>query len=195
MQRRAESSLVSEWADCISGQFLLDLLPSVQSHKWLHLDKTVTKEIRPGSSALRKQALVFVQRGKLHKHQLKSALYHKVGLWEPGENFPLFRRAWHRLAVPQTKEGRGTKNSCQRKEVEWISVQTYASIKPSGAEVQKWGENPCPCSWWVHSHRQIDLAVQACDLWEVTNNTSWDSVEHQYHEMPVVQLLCGVILL
>lgn len=73
MQRRAEPSLVSGEAECIAQQFLLDLLPHVHSHKWLHLDKIVVKEIRPGSSAWA-EALVFVQRENLHKHQLPACL-------------------------------------------------------------------------------------------------------------------------
>lgn len=107
--------------------------------------KTVVKEIRPGSSALRIQVLVFVQREKLYKHQLPSCLNLLCTTkWvrESQERIPPpFRRTRHRLAVPQTKGGRRTKNARHRKEVAWISVQTYASIKPSAAEVQKRDEN------------------------------------------------------
>lgn len=141
VQRRTEYSLVSERADCIAGQFLLDFLPSVQSYKWLHLDKTVVKEIRTGSSALRSQVLVFVQREKLHKHEPPSCL-NLLCTTKSQERIPhLFRRVQHQLAVPQTKEGRRTKKACQRKEVAWISVQTYASRKSPCTEVQKWDEN------------------------------------------------------
>jgi len=134
--------------DCIAGQFLLDLLPSAQSHKWLHLDKTVAKEIRPGSSALRIQVLVFAQREKLHNHQLPSCLNllcTTKWVCESHERISsLFWRARHRLAVPQTKEGRRPKKARQRREVARTCVQTYASIKLSCEEVHKRDENPGP---------------------------------------------------
>lgn len=125
MQRRAEPSLVSGGAECIAQQFLLDLLPHVHSHKWLHLDKTVVKEIRPGISAWA-EALVFVQRENLHKHQLPACLnlFHTTKRSSERQVRISPSQNSGGLAVPWTKKGRRKKKACWRNEVAQINVHS-----------------------------------------------------------------------
>lgn len=91
----------------------------------------------------------------------------------PGENFPSVQEGWQ---FPGQRKGEGNRKHAG--EIRWhrsMFIQTQASAKSCCAEVQKWDENPGPCSWWVHSCGWIHLALQLHLLGQSWTSASWDA--------------------
>lgn len=189
VERRTESFLVSEWADCIAGQFLLDLIPSVQSHKRLYL----------GNSCQRDQAwkLCIKKPNICAERSRKSASFYPawicIGLWEPWGNFPSFSKrlniSWQSPIQREKDKGNAPKD------VAWISVQTCSRIKPSATECEIEMGIQALAAGDFTAVAKIHLVVQTSDLGAVTNSTSWESLQHQHYEIPVAQFPSGVISL